>query len=144
DRALADLAGFVTPGGQHLPEPVHVAIVTALATLAELPEIRRGAATVEAAIGGYGGIDRQLVAVAASIAGAMPDAEYGRMAKSYLALLEARESAALDGLRRGEPDTADPVGWLRTMSGTLERLREVEEGQLAALARRAAARGGRT
>jgi hypothetical protein len=73
----------------------------------------------------------------------MPDAEYGRMAKSYLALLEARESTALEGLRRREPSATDPMGWLRTMSGTLERLREVEESQLAALSRRAAARAGR-
>jgi len=140
DRALTDLAGFVTAGRPRLPEPVHAAIVTALAALAELPAIRRTASTLEATIQSYGGIDHQLVAVGASIAAVMPDAEYGRMAKSYLALLEARESAALAGLRRAEPDTADPMSWLRTMSGTLERLREVEEGQLAALAERAAAR----
>ncbi len=142
DRGITDLAGFVTAGGPRLPEPVHAAIVTALAALAELPAIRRAAATLDTAIQSYGRIDHQLVAVAASIAAVMPDAEYGRMAKSYLALLEARESTALAGLRRAEPDPADPLGWLRTMSGTLERLREVEEGQLAALARRAAARAG--
>jgi acyl carrier protein len=143
DRALADLAGFVTSGRSRIPEPVHATIVTSLATLAQLPDIRRAASTLEAAMQGYGRIDRQLVAVGAAIAATMPDAEYGRMAKSYLALLEARESAALEGLRRREPAAADPVGWLRTMSGKLERLREVEESQLAALSRRAAARAGR-
>src|SRR5262249_4027461 len=140
DRALADLASFVTTGRAHIPEPVHATIVTALASLAELPEVRRPGGTLEAAMQGYGRIDHQLVAVAAAIAATMPDAEYGRMAKSYLALLEARESTALEGCR--EP-AADPVRWLRTVSGTLERLREVEESQLAALSRRAAARAGR-
>jgi len=141
DRALADLVSFVTTGRAHIPEPVHATIVTALASLAELPEIRRATGTLEAAMQGYGRIDHQLVAVAAAIAATMPDAEYGRMAKSYLALLEARESTALEGCR--EPAAADPVRWLRTISGTLERLREVEESQLAALSRRAAARAGR-
>jgi len=143
DRALADLGGFVTTGRSRIPEPVHATIVTSLETLAELPDVRRAASTPEAAMQGYGRMDRELVAVAAAIAATMPDAEYGRMAKSYLALLEARESAALEGLRRREPAATDPVGWLRTMSGTLERLREVEESQLAALSRRAAARAGR-
>jgi len=141
DRALADLVSFVTTGRARIPEPVHATIVTALASLAELPEIRRATGTLEAAMQGYGRIDHQLVAVAAAIAATMPDAEYGRMAKSYLALLEARESTALEGCR--EPAAADPVRWLRTISGTLERLREVEESQLAALSRRAAARAGR-
>jgi acyl carrier protein len=143
DRALADLASFVTTGRSRIPEPVHATIVTTLAGLAGLPAIRRAGGTLEAAMQGYERIDRQLVAVAAAIAATMPDAEYGRMAKSYLALLEARESTALEGLRRREPTASDPKDWLRTMSGTLERLREVEESQLAALSRRAAARAGR-
>src|SRR5262249_22169196 len=108
---------------------------------AELPAIRRTASTLEATIQSYGGIDHQLVAVGASIAAVMPDAEYGRMAKSYLALLEARESAALAGLRRAEPDTADPMSWLRAMSRTLPRLRPAQGGPPAPRARRARAGG---
>ncbi len=205
DAALAAYAEHFLSHQTLLPDPVCEQAARALGALGQLDDIRRLVREpVEergAIIHGYALLDADLMAVAAGIASVTPDAEYGRMAESYLALLNARESSALGsavgsgGMAPGQdvalaslvsaqrafmalftatagPEVvsayrrkaADPSfrecerlehqmleslgtveidadAWFRATATKLDRLREVEQVQLAALMRRASAVG---
>jgi acyl carrier protein len=205
DRALAEYAAYFAEHQPLLPEPVDEHAARALGALGQLDGIRRLVLEpVEERgmiIHRYAELDAELMAVTATIASVAPDAEYGRMAESYLALVNARESSALGsavgsgGMTPGQdvalaslmsaqrsfmaifastarPEVmsayrrkaADPSfrevdrlaqlmltgpgtveidanAWYRATATKLDRLREVEQVQLAALMRRASAVG---
>ncbi len=205
DRALAEYAEYFAAHQPLLPDPVCEQAARALGSLGQLDGIRRLVLEpIEergAIIHRYATLDADLMAVTATIAAVAPDAEYGRMAESYLALVNARESSALGsavgsgGMTPGQdvalaslisaqrsfmaiftatarPEVvsayrrkaADPSfrevdrleqlmlhgpgtveidadAWYRATATKLDRLREIEQVQLAALMRRASAVG---
>lgn len=205
DRALAEYAEYFAAHQPLLPDPVCEQAARALGVLGQLDRIRRLVLQPSeergAIIHHYATLDAELMAVTAAIAAVAPDAEYGRMAESYLALVNARESSALGsavgsgGLTPGQdvalaslisaqrsfmaiftstarPEVvsayrrkaADPSfgeverleqlmleglgtveidadAWFRATATKLDRLREIEQVQLAALMRRASAVG---
>ncbi|MCW5893297.1 MAG: nitrate- and nitrite sensing domain-containing protein [bacterium] len=98
-NAVDALGDFFARTETQLPDAVRAPAARALGALAQLDVVRRLAdagAPLGRVIHAATWLDEQLVAVAASLASVTPDAEWGRIAKGYLALLRARESTALE------------------------------------------------
>lgn len=98
-NAVEALGSFFAEAEARLPEPVRVPAARALGALSRLDVVRRLAdegASLGQVIHASTRLDDPLVDVAASLASVTPDAEWGRIAKGYLALLRARESTALE------------------------------------------------
>lgn len=97
--AVEALGAFFAQVEPRLPDPVREPAARALGALAQLDGMRRLAdedGSLGRLIHASTWLDEQLVAVAASLASVTPDAEWGRIAKGYFALLRARESTALE------------------------------------------------
>jgi acyl carrier protein len=98
-NAVAALGEFFADMEARLPEAVRAPAARAIGALGQLDGVRRLAdegAALGQVIHAATRLDEQLVAVAGSLASITPDAEWGRIAKAYLALLRARESTALE------------------------------------------------
>jgi acyl carrier protein len=118
-NALDALGSFFAEAESRLAEAVRQPAARALGVLAQLDAVRR-LADDGAALGRFirasTRLDEPLVEVAASLASVTPDAEWGRIAKGYLALLRARASAALE---RAELAGAAATGTLASGQDTV-------------------------
>jgi len=100
DAAVGALQGFLAAHGDELPGAVREKLAAAEQALAGLGGLRAVVAgpdaRIAAVVDGFLRVGDALLAATEAIAAVTPDAEWGRLAKSHLALLRAKEAASLE------------------------------------------------
>jgi methyl-accepting chemotaxis protein len=125
DRRLAAMDGALRGNEVALPDVARRRIGGVRATLRDLPSIRDRASALAGEpkefIAYYTGLNAQLLESIGSIASASSDAELGRMALGYLALLNAKEKAGVERAQLANVFTNDRFapGQLVTVAGLL-------------------------